>query len=83
MMNCKTSVVGEKFLELYKIGDIVKFCGDDFGDSLELKTGIILNIFVITLSGREFPHAKIYVLGDDKRELVLLGNLTLLYKVCD
>ena len=70
-------------MDLYKVGDIVRFCGDDFGDSVEIKTGIILNIFVISLSEREFPHAHIYVLGDDKRELVLLGNLILLYKVCD
>jgi len=83
MIEHKTSVVGKGFLDLYKVGAIVRFCGDDFDDSVEIKTGIILNIFVISLSEREFPHANIYVLGDDKRELVLLGNLILLYKVCD
>jgi len=71
-------VIGEDLLNVYKIGDLVKYCGDDL---LKIKTGIILNIYTIALSERMFPHADVYVLGEDRQESVLLGNLTILSKV--
>ncbi len=81
MIKRDLSIVGSEFLDFYKIGDVVRFCGDDFGESIELKTGIILDICNLSLSDGIFSHAEIYVMGYDRLELVLLGNLTLLYKV--
>tara|TARA_R110000744_G_scaffold111026_1_gene209175 strand:+ start:229 stop:474 length:246 start_codon:yes stop_codon:yes gene_type:complete len=81
MIHLESSVIGEGFIGSYNIGDVVKFCGDDFCESVEIKTGIILNFFNITLSEREYCHADVYVIGYDRKELVLLGNLILLYKI--
>ena len=71
-------LIGEELLEDYSIGDVVKYCADSL---LEMKTGIILDIYSRTLSERRFPHATIYVIGENTREEVLLGNLTILSKV--
>ena len=73
-------VIGEELLEHYNVGDLVKYCGDDL---LEIKTAIILDIYNLRLSERMFPHAKVYVLGQDRHEHILLGNLTILSKVSD
>tara|TARA_R110002124_G_scaffold89937_7_gene229774 strand:+ start:4999 stop:5247 length:249 start_codon:yes stop_codon:yes gene_type:complete len=73
-------IIGEELLEYYAIGDLVKFCGDDL---LEIKQGIILDIYNLPLSERMFPHATVYVMGHDTREQILLGNLTILSKVSD
>jgi len=29
----------------------------------------------------DFPYANVYVMGHDRQETVMLGNLTILYKV--
>jgi hypothetical protein len=71
-------IIGEDLLERYQIGDLVKYCGDDL---VKMKTGIILDIYSIALSERLFPHADVYVIGENKQETVLLGNLTILSKV--
>ena len=73
-------VIGEELLDYFSVGDIVKYCGDDL---LEIKKGIILNIYNMPLSERMFPHATVYVMGHDTREEILLGNLTILSKVSD
>ena len=73
-------IIGEDLLSLYKAGDLVKYCGDDL---VEIKTGIILDIYNVALSERMFPHADVYVFGENKAERVLLGNLTILSKVTD
>jgi hypothetical protein len=78
-----TSVIGVEFIEHYNIGDVVRYCGETFQDCVEVKTGIILDISSIYFDDGNFPHAKIYVMGYDKQELVMLSNLTLLYKVSD
>ena len=79
------SIVGREFMDHFDVGDIVRFCGDSFDDCVEIKTGIILDIFSISLidGNFNFPHAKVYVMGYDASELVMLANLTLLYKVSD
>jgi len=80
MTHRELPIIGEELLGDYSIGDIVKYCADDL---IEIKTGIILNIYNVALSERRFPHAIIYVMGEDIREEVLLGNLTILSKVSD
>lgn len=73
-------VIGENLLDIFGKGDLVKYCADDM---VKIKTGIILDVYNIALSERKFPHAEIYVMGEDKTETVLLGNLTMLSKVSD
>tara|TARA_Y100001938_G_C8026552_1_gene398345 strand:- start:41 stop:289 length:249 start_codon:yes stop_codon:yes gene_type:complete len=71
-------IIGEDLLNRFCIGDLVKFCAEDM---VKMKTGIILDIYTVALSERRFPHANVYVMGDDKTETVLLGNLTIISKV--
>jgi len=73
-------VIGEELLKRFSVGDLVQYCADNL---IEIKTGIILDIYNLPLSEREFPHASVYVMGGDVREQVLLGNLTILSKVAD
>lgn len=71
-------VIGEYLLEEFDSGDLVQYCADDM---VRIKKGIILDIYNIALSERKFPHAEVYVMGEDKTETVLLGNLTIISKV--
>ena len=71
-------VIGEYLLFEFNKGDLVQYCADDM---VTVKKGIILDIYNIALSERKFPHADIYVMGEDKTETVLLGNLTIVSKV--
>ena len=77
------TIIEEEFISQYNIGDIVRYCGDDFDDCIELRTGIILNIYYMPLFDGDFHYADVYVMGHDKQESVMLGNLTILYKVSD
>jgi len=71
-------IIGEDLLEAFNEGDLVRFCAEDM---VKIKKGIILDVYNITLSERKFPHADVYVMGEDKTETVLLGNLTIISKV--
>lgn len=71
-------IIGEDLIDNYSIGDLVEFCAEDM---VKIKRGIILDIYTVPLSERRFPHASVYVLGDDKTETILLGNLTIISKV--
>lgn len=71
-------VIGEYLLDEFNQGDLVQYCADDM---VRIKKGIILDIYNIALSERKFPHAEVYVMGEDKTETVLLGNLTIISKV--
>jgi len=74
----KMPVIGEDLLEQFSVGDLVswkRLCDD--------KTGIILKIFITEASSRQFPFAKIYIMGEDTRDNVLLSNLTNLSRVQD
>jgi len=42
-----------------------------------------LKIFITEASSRQFPFAKIYIMGEDMRDNVLLSNLTNLSRVQD
>ena len=69
-MNYRTDelpIIGEDLLNRYSVGDLVKFCAEDM---VKMKTGIILDIYNIALSERRFPHANVYIMGDDIPETV-------------
>ena len=71
-------VIGEDLLDRFREGDLVRYCAEDM---VRIKKGIILNVYNVALSERKFPHADIYVMGEDKTETVLLGNLTIISKI--
>ena len=71
-------VIGEYLLSQFEQGDLVQYCAEDM---VKIKKGIILDVYSLALSERKFPHADIYVMGEDKTETVLLGNLTIISKV--
>ncbi len=71
-------IIGEDLIDNYSIGDLVEFCAEDM---VKIKRGIILDIYTVPLSERRFPHANVYVMGDNKTETILLGNLTIISKV--
>jgi len=73
-------IIGEDLLGVFKEGDVVRFCAEDM---IKIKKGIILDVYNIILSERKFPHADVYVMGEDRTETVLLGNLTIVSKVSD
>ena len=56
----------------YSSGDLVMWIHDLKTE----KTGIILEIYNQRLANRLFPHAKIYVMGEEKHEEVMLSSLT-------
>ncbi len=71
-------IIGEYLLSHFEQGDLVQYCADDM---VRIKKGIILDLYNLPLSERKFPHADVYVMGEDKTETVLLGNLTIISKV--
>ena len=71
-------IIGEYLLDEFNRGDLVQYCADDM---VRIKKGIILDLYNLPLSERKFPHADVYVMGEDKTETVLLGNLTIISKV--
>lgn len=76
MMSSDLPVIGLDLLDKFSIGDLV-----NWKKLVEDKTGIILKIFTKESGDREFPCAEVYVMGHDRQETVMLGNLTILYKV--
>ena len=63
-------VIGPELLSRFKKGDLVSWT-----EMVHDKTGIVLNIFMLESGNREFPAAKIYIMGEDRRTDVLLSNL--------
>jgi hypothetical protein len=78
MRSGETPIIGEDLLNRFSAGDLVRYCAEDM---IRIKTGIILDTYTIPLSERRFPHADVYVMGEDITEIVLLGNLTIVSKV--
>ena len=74
----KMPIIGEDLLEQFSVGDLVSW-----KRLVQDKTGIILEIFITEASSRQFPFAKIYIMGEDIRDNVLLSNLTNLSRVQD
>lgn len=67
-------IIGENLMEEFNIGSIVRW----IHDLRHEKVGIILEIYTQKMAGRLFPHAKVYVMGEDKHEEVLLSILTII-----
>jgi len=74
----KMPIIGEDLLEQFSVGDLVSW-----KRLVQDKTGIVLEIFIAEASSRQFPFAKVYIMGEDRRDNVLLSNLTNLSRVQD
>jgi len=69
-MKKKLPVIGEELVARFSNGELVTWT-----EMINDKTGIILDIFMLESGNREFPSAKVYVMGEDKQTEVLLSNL--------
>ena len=67
-------IIGEELMNQFSVGSLVRW----IHDLRHEKVGIILEVYTERLSNRLFPHAKIYVMGDDTHEQVLLSSLTII-----
>ena len=72
-------IIGEELMSEYNVGDIVKYYRNVLNESV--RTGIILKVHTIELSGRRHPHADVYVMGEDTKETVLLGSLKVVHNI--
>ena len=63
-------VIGKELVFNFSPGDLVSWT-----EMIHDKTGIILEIFMLESGNREFPCAKVYIMGEDKRTDILLSNL--------
>jgi uncharacterized protein YijF (DUF1287 family) len=72
-------IIGEHLLKNYNTGDIVTWVHDLRTE----KIGIILDVFNAKFSNRLFPTAKIYIMGEDRHEEVLLSSLTNISNIKD
>ena len=74
----KIPTIGKELVARFSQGDLVSWT-----EMIHDKTGIVLEIFMLESGNREFPCAKIYVMGEDKRSDVLLTNLINLSRSTD
>jgi len=72
MTSNQLPVIGEELLNRFKVGDLVVW----IHDLKTQRTGIILEIGSEQYGNRKFPSAKIYVLGVEKHQTILLSSLT-------
>jgi len=75
----KFPVIGEELLSEYDCGDLVMWIHDLKTE----KTGIVLEVYTEKLASRLFPYAKVYVMGDDSHEEILLSSLRNISKTKD
>lgn len=71
-------VIGKELLPRFSPGELVSWT-----EMIHDKTGIILEIFMLETGNREFPCAKVYVMGEDAHTNVLLSNLINLSRSTD
>jgi len=71
-------VIGKELISNFSAGELVSWT-----EMIHDKTGIILEIFMLESGNREFPCAKVYIMGEDKRTDILLSNLVNLSRVAD
>lgn len=64
-------IIGEELFDRFKIGDLVMW----FHDLHTEKTGIILEISTEQYGNRKFPSAKVYPMGSEKHQTLLLASL--------
>jgi hypothetical protein len=69
-------IIGEELLDSFQIGDLVRWVHDLRTE----KAGIVLEIYTERMANRMFPYAKIYIMGEDKYEALLLSSLTKISK---
>ena len=74
----KLPVIGKELISRFDAGELVSWT-----DMVHNKTGIILDIFMLESGNREFPCAKVYIMGEDTRTEVLLSNLINLSRTQD
>lgn len=67
-------IIGEDLIGEFDVGSIVRW----IHDLRHEKVGIVLEIYTQRMANRLFPHAKIYVMGEDRHEEVLLSSLTII-----
>ena len=77
-MKKKLPVIGEELMSRFSTGDLVSWT-----NMARNKRGIILDMFMLESGNREFPCAKVYVMGADVREDILLTNLINLSRLRD
>ena len=77
-MKKKLPVIGEELMTKFSHGELVSWT-----EMIYDKTGIILEIFMLESGSREFPCAKVYIMGEDRRTDVLLTNLVNLSRTRD
>ena len=63
-------IIGGELITKFSSGDLVSWT-----EMMYDKTGIVLDIFMLESGSREFPCAKVYIMGEDKHTTVLLTNL--------
>tara|TARA_R110000824_G_scaffold47486_11_gene135217 strand:- start:3423 stop:3656 length:234 start_codon:yes stop_codon:yes gene_type:complete len=69
-MEKKLPVIGKELISRFSDGELVSWT-----EMIHDKTGIILEIFMLESGSREFPCAKVYIMGEDKNTNILLTNL--------
>jgi|TARA_Y100000310_G_scaffold28831_1_gene27431 hypothetical protein len=71
-------VIGKELISRFSPGELVSWT-----EMIHDKTGIVLDVFMLESGNREFPCAKVYVMGEDIRTEILLSNLINLSRVED
>jgi len=71
-------VMGKELISRFSPGELVSWT-----EMIHDKTGIVLDVFMLESGNREFPCAKVYVMGEDIRTEILLSNLINLSRVED
>lgn len=66
-------IIGENLMKRFSVGFLVRWVHDLRYE----KMGIVLEVYTERMSNRLFPHAKVYVMGEDKHEEILLSSLTI------
>jgi len=74
----KIPTIGKELITRFSQGELVSWT-----EMIQDKTGIILEIFMLESGSREFPCAKVYIMGEDRRTDVLLTNLVNLSRTRD
>jgi len=74
----KLPTIGKELTARFSHGDLVSWT-----EMIHDKTGIILEIFMLQSGNREFPCAKVYIMGEDKQGEILLTNLINLSQAAD
>ena len=69
-------IIGEELVSRFSPGELVSWT-----EMIHDKTGIVLDVFMLESGNREFPCAKVYVMGEDIRTEILLSNLINLSRV--